>query len=132
MTDVGDTSWEYQPVPKSELEGLEKEKEILSTVYRHVEHQQALEQVAEVVGVKCVHAAPSPLPSSPLSYLDFPLPLYKAPQKLKETINSEQKTSVPSYLYRCIPDPDDPTCGPIKARPPSGVIIDSERQQPRI
>ncbi|KAK7075039.1 hypothetical protein SK128_009916 [Halocaridina rubra] len=71
------------------------------------------------LGVKRIRTAPSPLPASPLSYLDFPLPLNKASQNLKDTINSEQDTSVPSYHYRCIPDSDDPTCGPTKAWPPS-------------
>lgn len=39
-----------EPVPARELQQLREETRILSSVYRHVEHQQAVEQVAEVAG----------------------------------------------------------------------------------
>ncbi|XP_064112030.1 uncharacterized protein LOC135219304 [Macrobrachium nipponense] len=57
------------PVPASELQALNEEKRILSSVYRHVEHQQVVEQVAGVAGIIAEDAAlsanESKSPSSP-------------------------------------------------------------------
>lgn len=57
------------PVPASELQELNEEKRILSSVYRHVEHQQVVEQVAGVAGIIAedvgLSANESKSPSSP-------------------------------------------------------------------
>lgn len=88
-----------EPVPARELQQLREETRILSSVYRHVEHQQAVEQVAEVAALHPKADSPGGARDDSGHSPTYPVPLVqRIPSLTHSTVGSEGSGSLALQL----------------------------------